>query len=159
MLGNNQSRFTYKSSEEVMRIVDNYYKNNLPLDYIHLDIEYMDGFRDFTINKEKYPSLRDLTKQMKDKDVELIVINDAGIKEDPSDKIYSYLQENSLFGKLDGKTYINTVWPGESAFPNYFDEKCKKYINKVAGHVLAPSEDLYIIFGFTAKRLTPYLRN
>ena len=39
------------------------------------------------------------------------------------------------------------------------EKELEKYINKVAGHVLAPSEDLYIIFGFTAKRLTPYLRN
>lgn len=132
MLGNNQSRFTYKSSEEVMNVVNGYYDNNLPLDYIHLDIEYMDGFRDFTINKEKYPSLKDLTLQMKEKGVELIVINDAGIKEDPNDSTYAYLQNNSLFGKLDGKTYINTVWPGESAFPNYFDDNCKKFINKIA---------------------------
>ena len=132
MLGNNQSRFTYKSSEEVMRVVDSYYENKLPLDYIHLDIEYMDGFRDFTVNQEKYPSLRDLTTQMKNKGVELIVINDAGIKQDPFDKIYSYLSKNSLLGKLDGKTYINVVWPGESAFPNYFDDRCKKFINTIA---------------------------
>ena len=102
------------------------------VDYIHLDIEYMDGFRDFTINKEKYPSIKDLTLQMKEKGVELIVINDAGIKEDPNDSTYAYLQNNSLFGKSDGKTYINTVWPGESAFPNYFDDNCKKFINKIA---------------------------
>ena len=44
MLGNNQSRFTYKSENEVMYVVNKYYENNLPLDYIHLDIEYMDGF-------------------------------------------------------------------------------------------------------------------
>ena len=35
-------------------------------------------------------------------------------------------------GKLDGQTYINVVWPGESAFPNYFDDRCKKFINAMA---------------------------
>lgn len=132
MLGNNQSRFTYKSSEEVMKVVSSYYDNDLPLDYIHLDIDYMDGFRDFTVNKTNYPSLKDLTLNMKEKGVELVVINDAGIKVDSNDKMYDFLAKNKLFGHIDNQIYVNTVWPGESAFPNYFDNKCKTFINKVA---------------------------
>lgn len=132
MLGNNQSRFTYKSENEVMDVVNKYYENNLPLDYIHLDIEYMDGFRDFTVDKNNFPSLKKLTMDMIKKGVELVAINDAGIKKDLDDKLYSYLSKNNLFGTLNGEIYHNIVWPGESAFPNYFDSKCKRYANRIA---------------------------
>ena len=132
MLGYNQSRWTYTSSKEVMEVVDNFKKNDIPLDYIHLDINYMDGFRDFTFDKNNYENVKELTTKMKEEGVDLIVINDAGIKQDDNYDIYAYLEKNKLFGKLNNETYINEVWPGDSAFPNYFDEECKKYINKKA---------------------------
>ena len=132
MLGYNQSRWTYASSKEVMEVVDNFKKNDIPLDYIHLDINYMDGFRDFTFDKNNYENVKELTTKMKEEGVDLIVINDAGIKQDDNYDVYAYLEKNKLFGKLNNETYINEVWPGDSAFPNYFDEECKKYINKKA---------------------------
>ena len=39
------------------------------------------------------------------------------------------------------------------------DSDLEKYINKVAGNVLIPDEDIYYIFGKTNREITVYLRN
>ena len=39
------------------------------------------------------------------------------------------------------------------------EKDLEKYINKVAGNVLIPDEDIYLIFGKTNRELTVYLRN
>lgn len=132
MLGYNQSRWSYENEKMVQDICDNFKKYSLPLDYIHLDIHYMDGYRDFTIDKTRFPNMKSLSDNLKKEDVELIVINDAAIKVDENFDIYNFLENNKLFGRKDDKTYVNVVWPGNSAFPNYFDANCKEYFKNYA---------------------------
>ena len=136
MLGYQQSRWSYENEEMVKTLRDNFIKNEIPLDYIHLDIHYMDGYRDFTIDKTRFPDIKTLSEELKKDEIELVGINDAAIKEDPEFDLYKYLEDNHLFGTLDGKTYINAVWPGDSGFPNYFDDKCKKYFESYASKFL-----------------------
>ena len=136
MLGYQQSRWSYENEEMVRTLRDNFIKNEIPLDYIHLDIHYMDGYRDFTIDKTRFPDIKTLSEELKKDEIELVGINDAAIKEDPKFDLYKYLEDNHLFGTLDGKTYINAVWPGDSGFPNYFDDKCKKYFESYASKFL-----------------------
>ena len=136
MLGYQQSRWSYENEEMVKTLRDNFIKHEIPLDYIHLDIHYMDGYRDFTIDKTRFPDIKKLSEELKKDEIELVGINDAAIKEDPEFDLYKYLEDNNLFGKLDGKTYINAVWPGDSGFPNYFDDKCKKYFESYASKFL-----------------------
>ena len=136
MLGYQQSRWSYENEEMVKTLRDNFIKHEIPLDYIHLDIHYMDGYRDFTIDKTRFPDIKTLSEELKKDEIELVGINDAAIKEDPEFGLYKYLEDNHLFGTLDGKTYINAVWPGDSGFPNYFDDKCKKYFESYASKFL-----------------------
>ena len=136
MLGYQQSRWSYENEEMVKTLRDNFIKHEIPLDYIHLDIHYMDGYRDFTIDKTRFPDIKALSEELKKDEIELVGINDAAIKEDPEFDLYKYLEDNHLFGTLDGKTYINAVWPGDSGFPNYFDDKCKKYFESYASKFL-----------------------
>ena len=136
MLGYQQSRWSYENEEMVKTLRDNFIKHEIPLDYIHLDIHYMDGYRDFTIDKTRFPKIKTLSEELKKDEIELVGINDAAIKEDPEFDLYKYLEDNHLFGTLDGKTYINAVWPGDSGFPNYFDDKCKKYFESYASKFL-----------------------
>lgn len=136
MLGYQQSRWSYENEEMVKTLRDNFIKHEIPLDYIHLDIHYMDGYRDFTIDKTRFPDIKTLSEELKKDEIELVGINDAAIKEDPQFDLYKYLEDNHLFGTLDGKTYINAVWPGDSGFPNYFDDKCKKYFESYASKFL-----------------------
>ena len=133
MLGNQQSRWSYENEKLVRDVFKGYLENKIPLDYIHLDIDYMNGYRCFTVNKERFPNLKQLSDDLKKEDVEIVAINDAGIKQDDDYDIYRYVVDNDLVIKnADGSKYIGKVWPGESVFPNYFDPKTKKYFGDYA---------------------------
>lgn len=128
MLGNNQSRWSYANEEQVLAVYNGYRNNNIPLDYIHLDIHYLDGYRDFTVDKTRFPDLKGLTDRLLKGNVGTIVINDAGIKVDENYKIYDFCMKNDLAAKHpNGDTYVGVVWPGDSIFPNYFHPKMKKF--------------------------------
>lgn len=45
-LGHQQSRYSYYPESEVMQVAETYRKHDLPLDAIHLDINYINGYRD-----------------------------------------------------------------------------------------------------------------
>ncbi len=131
MLGYNQSRWTYKTQEEVCNLVDEFEKRDIPLDYIHLDIDYMNGFRNGTINKEAYPDFAKMCDDIAKKSVGLVVIHDAGDKVDDNFEMYRYITKYDLVARKDGEAYVNVVWPGDSVFPNYFDPELKEYKNEV----------------------------
>ena len=128
MLGNQQSRWSYENEKQLRDVYEGYIKNNLPLDYIHLDIHYMDGYRCFTVDQNRFPDLKKISDDFKKNDIELVAINDAGIKQDEQYPIYQYLMENdAVIKNADGSTYVGVVWPGESVFPNYFDPQVKAF--------------------------------
>ena len=47
-LGIEQSRWTYYPDKVAEEVVSRYRKEDLPLDVLHLDIDYMNGYRVFT---------------------------------------------------------------------------------------------------------------
>ena len=70
--------------------------------------------------------------ELKEKGIGLVAIYDAGVKSEAGYFFYDELIKNKYVLTLDGETYTNEVWPGESIFPNYFDVKCRDYITKEA---------------------------
>ena len=50
--GYGQSRFGYKTPKDFWDVVEGHREAGIPLDYICMDIDYMDRFIDFTVNKE-----------------------------------------------------------------------------------------------------------
>src|SRR5262249_50800280 len=52
-LGNQQSRWSYGSSAEVLALAARFRAERIPCDALHLDIDYMRGFRDFTWDGER----------------------------------------------------------------------------------------------------------
>jgi len=60
-LGHHQSLWSYKNEEEVRKVAETFRNKQIPCDFIHLDIDYMDGYRIFTWNKERFPSIMELS--------------------------------------------------------------------------------------------------
>lgn len=121
-LGYQQSRWGYSASQhEVQEIADELEKNDLPCDAIHFDVDYMRGYRVFTWDQQKYPSgPGQFIAQLKRRGIRVIPIIDPGVKQDPNYAVYETGVKNGYFVKSpDGKLYINQVWPGNAAFPDF----------------------------------------
>ena len=54
-LGYHQSRWGYKNITYLLNTIESFKKNDLPLDTIWSDIDYMIDYENFTIDEEKFP--------------------------------------------------------------------------------------------------------
>lgn len=127
-LGYHQSRYSYRSEAEVRELVEAFKRKNIPLDAVHLDIHYMDEYRVFTFDEEKFPNPEKLVQDLKAEGIKIVPIVDPGVKRDETYRPYQEGMENNHFSAYpDGSVYYGDVWPGESAFPDFFREKTRKW--------------------------------
>lgn len=126
--GYGQCRWSYMSEEEVREVADRFKENGLPLDMIYLDIDYMDGYRDFTINRKSFPNFEKLVEDMKARNVHLIPIIDAGIKKDEGFDTYDEGREKGYFCKDEnGDDFVVGVWPGKCCFPDMLNDEAREW--------------------------------
>ncbi|MDE5896984.1 MAG: alpha-glucosidase, partial [Clostridia bacterium] len=86
--GYGQSRWGYKCEADIREIAEGYRNADMPLDMIYLDIDYMERYKDFTVNQERYPDLKKLASDMKQEGIRLIPIIDAGVKVEAGYEVY-----------------------------------------------------------------------
>lgn len=119
-LGYQQNRYSYMSDTDVLRIAHTLREKHLPADGITLDIHYMDAYKVFTWDKQRFPDPARLTKQLAELGLKLTVIVDPGIKEEAGYATYESGQRQDVFVKYaDGSAYSGEVWPGWCAFPDF----------------------------------------
>ena len=126
MLGIHQSRWSYGRNTRVNQIIKGYKENNLPLDVIHLDIDYMDNYKVFTYNSERFDLKNDIAR-WNSEGIEIITIIDPGVKAEDNYFIYEEGKKNNLFATQHGELYHNRVWPGKSAYPDFTKEKTRSW--------------------------------
>jgi alpha-glucosidase len=119
-LGYQQCRWSYEPESRVREIVHNFRLRNIPLDVIWLDIDYVDGFRCFTVDKTKFPNFRQMIADFVSVGVKTVCMIDPGIKKDPGYWVYDQGVAGDHFIKLpDGSHYVGDVWPGACVFPDF----------------------------------------
>ena len=126
--GFGQSRWSYASSKEVRQVAARYRENHIPLDSIYLDIDYMERYKDFTIDREAFPDFEQLVEDMKQQGIHLIPIIDGGVKIEDGYDVYEEGVKNGFFCKdEDGDDFVVGVWPGKCHFPDMLDEKARAW--------------------------------
>lgn len=127
-LGYQQCRWSYDSEERVMEIAENFRKRDIPCDTIYLDIDYMDGYRVFTWDNERFKNPEYMIKRLKDMGFKVVTIIDPGVKVDKNYKIYNEGLENNYFATdKNGITYVNEVWPGDAVYPDFLNSDVRKW--------------------------------
>ena len=123
-----QSRWGYGAESDLVTVYDNYKKNGIPLDAIFLDIDYMIGFRDFTINSQNFKDFKKTVNDFKEKNIHIVPIIDAGIKVDENFAVDKEGIERDFFcKKSDGKPFAAGVWPGLSHFTDFLNPKAREW--------------------------------
>jgi len=127
-LGYQQCRWSYYPESEVIGLARKFREKNIPCDVIYLDIDYMDAYKIFTWNKDRFPRPKTMTDQLNDLGFHLAVIVDPGIKVEKGYFAYDEGVVNNFFVKYpDGRNYIGNVWPGRCHFPDFTSEPVRKW--------------------------------
>lgn len=126
--GFGQSRWGYKTAEDIERVVRGYRNHQLPIDMVYLDIDYMQDYKDFTVNAERFPAFEQFVQKMKEEKIHLIPIIDAGVKIEKGYEIYEEGLEKGYFCKReDGSAFVAAVWPGWTHFPDVLNPDARAW--------------------------------
>ncbi|MGE6352669.1 glycoside hydrolase family 31 protein [Flavobacterium sp. NPDC079362] len=120
VLGYHQCKWSYYPESKVKEITSKFRELKIPCDAIYLDIDYMEGFRCFTWNKDYFPDPKRMVAELAEDGFKTVVIIDPGIKIDKDYWVYQEALEKDYFCKrADGPYMKGKVWPGECNFPDY----------------------------------------
>lgn len=126
--GYGQSRWSYMNEDEIREVVAEHKKNQIPLDSIYLDIDYMERYKDFTVDEKAFPEFEAFVKEMKDQDIHLVPIIDAGVKIEEGYDTYEEGVKNGYFCKKEnGEEFVAGVWPGRVHFPDVLNDDAREW--------------------------------
>lgn len=126
--GYGQCRWSYMSADEIREVAKKHRELNIPLDSIYLDIDYMERYKDFTVNEEMFPNLDGLVKEMKEQNIHLVPIIDAAVKVEDGYPVYEEGMEKGYFCKKEnGDVFVGAVWPGRSVLPDMLNKEVREW--------------------------------
>lgn len=126
--GYQQSRWGYKDKQDILSVVEGFKNNDIPIDGVCLDIDYMERFKDFTINEETFHDFENFVENLKSQGVRLIPIIDAGVKIEKGYEVYEEGVEKGYFCvNENNEPFIAAVWPGKVHFPDFLNEDARAW--------------------------------
>jgi alpha-glucosidase len=121
-LGFHQARWSYPDEATVRELAAQFRQRRIPCDAVYLDIDYMDGYRCFTWNREAFPTQREMIADLAAEGIKTVAIIDAGVKADPGYAVHDDgLARDAFVRNADGSLFMAPVWPGDCYFPDFTD--------------------------------------
>lgn len=117
-LGHQVSRYSYFPEGAVMDVLKEY--RGIPVSAIYLDIDYMQGYRVFTWDRERFPDPERTVEKIHAQGIKVVTIIDPGIKMDQHYDVFGeFVRGKGFVETPDGELFHGKVWPGECAFPDF----------------------------------------
>ena len=122
-LGFHQCKWGYKNTKEIRDVYESYMANDLPIDTFWGDIDILQDYRIFTINKENFGDLPSLISEIHQNNYKFVPIVDLGFPKNESDEFYTKGKEMNAFIKSNytNEDLISYVWPEKAVFPDFFN--------------------------------------
>jgi alpha-glucosidase len=136
-LGYHQCRWFAYTQDAVEELGRRHRDAEIPCDALWLDIDYMDGYRVFTWDRERFPDPPGMLQRLGEQGFRVITIIDPGVKWDPGYPVFDQGLERDVFCRTQGgDTYIGQVWPGNTAFPDFVTPEARAWWGELnAEHV------------------------
>ncbi len=129
-LGYHQCRWSYGSEAEVRQIAQGFRDRQIPCDVIHLDIDYMQGFRVFTWNTQHFPEPAKLIGDLGQQGFRVVTIVDPGVKYEPDSNypiLNQGLAQDAFIRYADGKVFHAYAWAERSVFPDFMRSDVRQW--------------------------------
>ena len=116
--GFHQSRWSYRTANDVKEVVEGARAADVPLDVVHLDIHMMDAYQVFTWHPDRFPDPAGLHRWLDARGVRTMAIVDPGVST-ANDLAQRLEAADGLLTTSTGKPYHGKVWPGTTVFPDF----------------------------------------
>lgn len=127
-LGYHQCRWFAYTQEAIEKLAETHRRRKIPCDSIWLDIDYMDGYRVFTWNKERFPDHRAMFRELRSRGFRMVTIIDPGVKYERGYRVFDEAVERDLLCQTEaGTIYAGQVWPGRTGFPDFTLAEARKW--------------------------------
>ena len=129
-LGFHNCKYGYTSVSQVEDVVAKYAEAGIPLDTQWMDIDYMQNYRDFTLDAVNFaqPEVAKFIGNLHDNGQHFLPIIDPGIMVAPGYEAYERGLKEELFVKdISGGNYLGQVWPGPTYFPDFLHPGAQSY--------------------------------
>lgn len=129
-LGYHQCRWSYESQDIVQKLGQEFRQRQIPCDVIHLDIDYMNGYRIFTWSPKRFANPKEFIQNLKSNGFKLATIVEPGVKYEPEAdyKVFDEGLKNDYFiRKSNGQLFHGYVWPDKAVFPDYLQKEVRDW--------------------------------
>jgi alpha-glucosidase len=129
-LGYHQCRWSYESAAIVQDLAQQFRQRSIPCDVIHLDIDYMQGYRVFTWNQQRFPDPKTLIRNLFENGFKVVTIVDPGVKYEPEANYSVFeqgLAQDYFVRKSEGALFHGYVWPDKAVFPDFLRPEVRQW--------------------------------
>ncbi|MGK0550070.1 MAG: alpha-glucosidase MalA [Pyrobaculum sp.] len=123
-LGLHLSRYSYEPQDAAAEVVREVARE-VPLDAVYLDIDYMEGYKQFTWDLKKFQDPAGFVHEIRELGVRVVAIVDPYIKAEPGYRPFRELLDCLLVTEND-ELFLARGWPGLSALPDFLNPKCRE---------------------------------
>lgn len=125
-LGYQISRYSYYPESTILRVIEEHEKEGVHVSAVYLDIDYMDEYKMFTWDKDKFPDPKGFVKKLHDRGVKVITIFSPCLKLDQ--RYPPFREALGLFVENEkGEIYVDDMWPGRCAWIDFSSEEAREW--------------------------------
>ncbi|MEP0914422.1 glycoside hydrolase family 31 protein [Leptolyngbya sp. GB1-A1] len=135
--GYHQSRWGYEWESVLRKTANQFVTHNLPIAAMHLDIDCLDGFRAFTIDPDRFPTMAEFAQELAERGTRLVTIINPGVKASRDNRLFQEGREQKVFcTQPDGEPVLAPVWAGTCAFPDFTNPQARHWWSRQYQYLL-----------------------
>ena len=133
-LGFHLCRYNYGSLEKVKLVWRRTREAGIPFDVQWNDIDYMDGYNDFTYDRHKFEGLPQFVGELHRAGMHYMILFDPGLSQEANYYPYQLAEQMDVLVKnISGKPLVGKVWnrSGRTVFPDFSNLKSHELWSKL----------------------------
>ncbi len=126
-MGYQISRFSYFPQEAVIEVVKRHLREGFKVTAVYLDIHYMDEFKAFTWDKERFPEPKRMAEELHSMGVKLITILNPCVKVDQRYPVFKEAVQREVLVESEKGIYVGEMWPGNCAWVDFLNPEAREW--------------------------------